>query len=131
MNKKYLFKIIAPLVLVLIIILGWLFVTLWSYQKEIKQQKINQNSPTAKESANWEEPFLKPIKVEFLDKEEKQQMNLADNPNIRLQAIEKDENGKVTAYKKIYREEDVVHYVKDFTGTNSLVVTSTATTTAE
>lgn len=124
MNKKYFFKIITPIIVVIAIIFGWIFITLLDY-RNISNQENEQNNPTAREATNWDEPFLKPIEVEFLDKEEKAQMNLADSPDVQLQVLEKDENGNVTAYKKVRTEEDVVHYIYDPVGDTSGLSTTT------
>lgn len=115
MNKKPLIKFILLFVLVIVIICVWLWVASIDFWKNTSQQTepgINPNL-TAQDAADWNAPFLREIKTEFIEPEELNKMGLSNNPNARLQVLERDANGNVTAYKKIYKEEDVIKYIYD------------------
>lgn len=133
MNKKLLIKFISVIVTFLVVVFAWLFITSWAYQKNNPKptstpiENIDTN-PTARDAADWNEPFMKPIEVKFLEKDEMTKMGLGSDPMIRLQVLERDASGNVTAYKKVYKDEDIVRYMYDPRGATSSVVT-TATTT--
>lgn len=46
------------------------------------------------------------VQPSFLAAEEKQELNIS--PNLRIQAISRDQNGKVTVYKIINSDSDIV-----------------------
>jgi|GEM_PF-2899620 hypothetical protein len=123
MNKKRLIKFIAIIIAVIVLVFIWLFISFWNGRKENLQQtnnNLNPNGtpkyPTARESVNWNAPFMKKIEVKFMNKEEEAKMGLEDDPMIRLQVLERDKNGKVTAYKKVYKDADIIQYVYDPNG---------------
>jgi len=109
MKNKFFYYPLLALVFILAVVLVWLLVTI----KNKPSQVAPVNYPTAREAVNWDAPLLQKIEVEFMSKEEKASMNIADNPQIRLQVLERDEKGKATAYKKIYKDADIIEYVRD------------------
>lgn len=129
MNKKVLIKFCALVALVIAVILAWLLISSRESWKNNPQSTepagINKNL-TAQDAADWNAPFMREIKPEFADKEELKKMDVAEDPNFRIQVLEKDANGNVTVYKKIYSDKDIIKYVYDPKGTSS---TSTATST--
>lgn len=111
-NKLFRYSFFT-LIFILMLILVWLLISSWPYLQKNKTD-INENQyPTARESVDWDAPLLQKIEVEFMNKTEKEKMNLADDPAVRLQVLERDESGKITAYKKIYRDEDIIEYVRN------------------
>ena len=65
-----------------------------------------------------------------MDPQEKAKMGLANDPMMRLQVLERDASGKVTAYKKITKDDEIVQYIYDPKG-NGASVQSIATSTIE
>jgi len=129
MNKKLVIKFIALVVTILVVIFAWLFISSWNYQKNIpKQTPSTVNTPAARDAANYDEPFMRPIEVKFLDREELTKMGLGSDPMVRLQVLERDSKGNVTAYKKVYKDEDIVKYVFDPNGANATTTVSTTKT---
>ena len=116
MNKKLLFKLIFSIAIIIVVVLIWLLVSSSDSWKNNLQQNgsgnLNQNI-TAQEAADWSAPFMKEIKIEFIEQEELNKMGLANDPNAQLQVLERDANGNVMAYKKIYKEEDIIKYKYD------------------
>ncbi len=113
MNKKNIF-IIAVVIIVALII--WLLVAFLNVNRPKDNTLLNpemNNTPTAQEAINLEAPFLKKIEVEFMTPEEKEKMDVADNPSVRLQVLERDAEGNATVYKKVTSDEEVVEYVYD------------------
>ncbi len=133
MNKKLLIKFVSVVITFLVVVFAWLFITCWSYQKNnpnLTPTNSVTTSPTARDAADWNEPFMKPIEVKFLEKEELTKMGLGSDPMIRLQVLERDAKGNVTAYKKVYKDEDIVRFMYDPRGaTSSVVTTATSTKT--
>lgn len=136
MNKKRIIYLIAVFFTVIAFVLIWLFISFQNKQSNqalVKQElSNNQKRPTARDAGSWDEPFLKEIKTEFVEKDELKKMGLADNPLYDLQVLERDVSGTVTAYKKIYKEDDIIRYLYDsnlaITPTSN-IATSTATGT--
>jgi len=115
MNKKKLIYSISILATVLLLIFVWLLIAFFN-NKETRTRQDGFNDVSAREAANWDEPFLKEIKVEFLDDKGYEKMNFARDPMYRVQVLERDENGNITAYRKVYSDEDVITHVYDPTG---------------
>ena len=134
MNKKVIFKIIAIIIIALVFIFAWLFISFWNANKD-NSGKVNNSDnstkyPNAREATDWNAPFMKKIEVKFLDKEEKAKMGLADDKMVRLQVLERDTSGKVTAYKKIYTDEDVVQYIYDSSGAGTSTISNVKAATS-
>jgi len=128
MNKKLLIKFVSVVITFLVVVFAWLFITSWNYQKNnpnLTPTNSATTSPTARDAADWNEPFMRPIEVKFLEKEELTKMGLGSDPMIRLQVLERDAKGNVTAYKKVYTDDDIVRYMYDPKGATSSVVTKT------
>jgi len=136
MNKRLLIKIIVIILTVAAVVSAWLLISFWNAktdnQNQTKTQKQSDQYPTARDAADWNAPFMKKIEVIYMDKAEKTALGLADNQMVRLQVLERDATGKVTAYKKVSRDEDIIQYVYDPSGAVSGTVTvipADATTT--
>lgn len=130
MNKKRLIYFFSLPILVVIFVFIWLFVSSLGVNKSTLPPGYvspdNFKDVTARDAANWDEPFLRKIEPEFIDSTEKAALKLEDNPRYRLQVLERDANGKPTAYKKIYNEADIIEYVYDpLMGGDSTSPTST------
>jgi len=135
MNKKLLIKFVTVVITFLVVVFAWLFIVSWNYQRNNPKQNstsvVNTStSPTARDAADWNEPFMRPIEVKFLDREDLAKMGLGSDPMIRVQVLERDAKGNVTAYKKVYKDDDIVRYMYDPKGaTSSVVITATTTKT--
>ncbi len=130
MNKKRIAYLLALLFTVSVFLGLWLYFSFRNHKTENMQENNISNIisiPTAREASDWNEPLLEEIKVEFIETDELKKMGLESNPRIKLQILERDVNGKVSAYKKVYKEDDIVRYVykKDFDNLGSV---STSTT---
>jgi len=131
MNKKRLIQFIAIIVSVIVLIFVWLFISFWNGRRDNNWQQTNNDSlnpqeqPTARDAADWNAPFMKKMEVKFMDKEEKAKMNLADDPMTRLQVLERDSEGNITAYKKVYLDSDIIEYVYDPNGANASTTEAT------
>lgn len=131
MNKKLLIKIIALVALVTAVVFIWLLI----YSRESWKNNLQQTAETdnlnpnltAQEAADWNAPFMKEIKTEYIDKDELNKMGLANDPNFQLQVLERDANGNVLSYKKINKEEDIIKYIYDPSGAESGGVVETVT----
>jgi len=136
MNKRLLIKIIVIILTVAAVVSAWLLISFWNAKTDNQNQtnstKQSDQYPTARDAADWNAPFMKKIEVIYMDKAEKTALGLADNQMVRLQVLERDAAGKVTAYKKVSRDEDIIQYVYDPSGAVSGTVTvipADATTT--
>jgi len=124
MNKKRLIQFIAIIVSVIVLIFIWLFISFWNGRRNLQQSNTSPSAssdqyPTASESANWNAPFMKKIEPEFMDKDDKAKMGLVNDPMTRLQILERDKDGNITAYKKVYLDSDIIQYVYDPSGSNA------------
>jgi hypothetical protein len=120
MNKKQ--KIIF-FFFVLLLLFGLSFLFYQNKQKlpgvqkgvNEEQQNLDQSpayTPTAREASNWNAPFTKQIQVVFATEEELEQMGINVSPLFdpaRIQVLERDENGRVITYKKIYNDNEIIH----------------------
>ena len=134
MNKRLLIKIIVIILTVAAVVSAWLLISFWNAKTDNQNQtnstKQSDQYPTARDAADWNAPFMKKIEVKFLDKEEKAKMGLADDKMVRLQVLERDTSGKVTAYKKIYTDEDVVQYIYDSSGAGTSTISNVKAATS-
>lgn len=131
MNKKVLIKFCALVALVIVVILAWLLISSresWKNNPQPTGPAGVNNNLTAQEAADWNAPFMREIKPEFADKEELKKMDVAEDPNFRIQILEKDANGNVIVYKKVYSDKDIIKYVYDPKGTSANIVSSTPIT---
>lgn len=128
MNKK---RLIYLGLFIIFVIVAWLLISFWSYNKKDKtdNNQPNFSNMTAREVANWDEPFLKEVKLEFMEKGDLEKLNLPEYSAFRLQVLERDASGEPIAYKKIYSDEDIIRYKVDYSGTPDIVSTSSATST--
>ena len=120
MNKKQ--KIIF-FAIIFFLLLGLSFIFYQNKQKlpdveneaNAEQQNLDQSpayTPTAREASNWNAPFTKQIQVVFATEEEREQMGINVSPLFdpaRIQVLERDENGRVITYKKIYNDNEIIH----------------------
>lgn len=107
-------KIIIVIAVVLVALLVWLLVAFLNVNRPSDDGLTPEmTAPTASESTHYDMPFLKKIEVEYMDAAEKEKMNLGDDPTVRLQVLERDAEGNVTAYKKVTSDEEVVEYMYD------------------
>jgi hypothetical protein len=79
------------------------------------QQALDEPPPynlTTAESGDWDAPFTKQIEVVFATEEEKEQMGINVSPLFdpaRIQVLERDADGNVITYKKIYNDSEIIH----------------------
>lgn len=131
MNKK---RLIFLGLFAIIVVIVWLLFSFWDYYKNKNDNKSSYKQPdftkmTARETADWDTPFLKEVKVEFMEDTDFKKMGIASSSNIRLQVLERDENGNIISYKKVFKDEDIVRYKVDYSGIPDIISTSSATST--
>jgi len=133
MNKKLVTKLIGIIIVIIVVVFAWLFISFWNARQESLKQINNSNAPvqypTARDAANWQAPFMRQIEVKFMDPQEKAKMGLANDPTMRLQVLERDASGNVTAYKKITSEDQIVQYIYDPAGNGTNAAGDIASTT--
>jgi len=131
MNKKRLIYLIAIFATVILFVFVWLLISFLNNKKVIneKMSDVNYSNLPAREVADWDKPFLREIKVEFIEKAELDKMGLARDPMYRLQVLERDASGKVISYKKVYRDDEIITHVYDPSNPDSANPELTATTT--
>ena len=84
-------------------------------QPNLEQPNLDQPpayAPTAREAGNWDAPFVKQIQVVFATEEEREQMGINVSPLFdpaRIQVLERDKDGRVITYKKIYDDSEIIH----------------------
>ena len=80
-----------------------------------EEQNLDQPpayAPTAREAGNWDAPFIKPIEVVFATEEEREEMGINVSPLFdpaRIQVLERDKDGRIITYKKIYDDSEIIH----------------------
>lgn len=114
MRKKRLIYLVSFLVVIILVVFIWLLVSFLS-KKGIVDKVEGPVYPdiSARDAADWSGLFLKEIEVEFMEEPEYKKMDLAQDPMYRIQVIKRNENGKVTAYKKVYSDEEIITHVYD------------------
>jgi hypothetical protein len=117
-NQKIIFFIVAFLLL-----FGLSFLIYQNRQEPLdtqngaseEEQNLDQPpaySPTAREAGNWDAPFVKQIEVVFATDEEREEMGINVSPLFdpaRIQVLERDKDGRIITYKKIYDDSEIIH----------------------
>ena len=111
-NNKKILVLLGILVLILVLLVVAIFL--------LKGQENKKVTLTPEQQAQLQEVFnateddltmeTKKIKLEIATDEELAEMGLiTDTPEgkVRIQVIERDENGKIISYKVIYKDEDI------------------------
>lgn len=119
MKKSKILKIVLVIVAILLILLA---IDLFRISLQKKNGELKENYyPPANQAGKFEDPNVKKIKIEILSEEERTKAGfgsrLADPADV--QVISRDENGKITSYRKIYKPEDIVDSVYDPDGTRT------------
>lgn len=67
--------------------------------------------PTAQEAGNWYEgTALKEMPIEYISDEEASEMNLSTSTDIKLQVIQRSDEGEVLEYKKVRSDKSLMRY---------------------
>ena len=118
MTKSKLFKILAIILGVILLLVIIALFQIYREDKTNRETELEPYYPPANQAGNWEDPNIRKIKVEILSEEELVEAGfgsrLADPADV--QVISRDENGNITSYRKIYTPDDIIDSLYDPTG---------------
>lgn len=115
-------KILLIIAIIFLFLLASIFIAYLQHKKQTKYNDPYEKEisyPSARESGVWGTENIKKIKIEIASDEERAKMGLSNSrlaDPADIQILGRDQDGKVTSYRKIYKPEDIVEFVNDPTG---------------
>lgn len=109
---KKTFKIIIGIISVLIFLsLVYLFISNQIEKDELLNDGKDVYYPTAQEAARWDNVVPREeLVVEYIEDEEAVELGLSTSTDMKLQVIQRDEDGEILEYRKVRSEQDLMRY---------------------